>query len=407
MNYRGLVLIASLLLLGCKEEEKTETTFQKAMRIAQENILVDGHVDIPYRLYAKMEDISTLTKGGDYDYQRSKLGGLDAPFMSVYVGASHQAEGEGSGERTADAYKLAKELIELVNKIASDNPTKFAVATSTSDVEANFKKGIISLPMGMENGAPIEGSLDKLREFHKLGIRYITLTHSKWNHISDSSYDEEKKWDGISPFGEKVIAEMNKLGIMVDISHVSDAAFYDVMKLTNIPVIASHSSARKYTPDFERNMDDDMIKALGKNGGVIMINFGSSFVTEKANKYRTMLGEKRDAAMKERKLDPNNKAAAARVMQEMQAKYPYPYSTLQEVADHIDHVKSLVGIDHIGLGSDYDGVGDSLPIDLKDASTYPFLLEELLKRGYTEEELIKICGGNLMRVWKAVEKAAN
>jgi membrane dipeptidase len=397
------LLLLTLSVFSFLPAQSQETNFQKAMRIAQENILVDGHVDIPYRLSAHMEDISTFTKLGDFDYQRSMLGGLNAPFMSIYVGASHQQVGEGSGSRTADAYEKAKELIELVNKLVKDHPKQFALAKSLDDLHRNFKNGLISLPMGMENGAPIEGDLDKLREFHKLGIRYITLTHSKWNHIGDSSYDEEKKWGGLSPFGKVAVLEMNKLGIMVDISHVSDQTFYQVVEISKVPVIASHSSVRHFTPNFERNMDDNMLKALAKNGGVIMINFGSSFLTKAANGHSKFRIAKRNEIMKERGLDLKDKDAAAKVLNEVRAMYPYPFANLKDVADHIDHVKNLIGIDYVGLGSDFDGVDDSLPIGLKNASMYPFLLEELLNRGYTEEELIKLCSGNILRVWKRVE----
>ena len=211
--------------------------------------------------------MSVATEGGDFDYPRAKKGGLTAPFMSIYVPASL----DNSDESTA----VAHQLIDLVEAMVYRSPEKFAIAKSVADVKAQFKKGLISLPMGMENGSPVQGSMENLKTFYERGIRYITLAHSLSNHIADSSYDLRRQWHGLSPFGKELVAEMNNLGIMVDISHVSDDAFYQAIEISKVPVIASHSSLRKYTPGFERNMNDDMVKKLGENGGVIMINFGS------------------------------------------------------------------------------------------------------------------------------------
>lgn len=413
-----LIILALFGTTACGPQSETskqmDTPYapylEQATKIAKETIIFDGHIDFPTRYIGDSLKVDPTKRlpDGDYDLVRAKEGGLDAPFMAIYVGASHQQADEGSGGRKdADAYDYAMRLINMMDSIAAKHPDHVKIAMSPEDVRENFKKGIQSWPYGMENGAPIEGSLDKLREFYKRGIRYITLTHSQWNHISDSSYDDDKHWGGLSPFGRQVVQEMNKLGMLVDISHVSDSTFYQVIRMVKAPVIASHSSARKFTPGFERNMNDDMIKALAKNGGIIMINFGSSFVTEKANIYRGMLRDSVAAVAKSRGIDiEKNRAAGWRIYQEMQGKFPYPYATLEEVADHIDHVKSLVGIDHIGLGSDYDGVGDSLPIGLKDASTYPALFAELLRRGYTESDIKKICSENFFRVWETNIKMA-
>ena len=396
-----ILFVLFLTFTSCVQE----TVDQKAQRIASETIIVDGHIDVPYKVEEKWRDLSIDQDGMDFDFVKAKKGGINAPFMSIYVGAGHQGIEEGSSPKNhkADAFKKANHLIDLMEKLVVEHPTKFKIATSVKDVRSQFKNGLISLPLGMENGAPIEGSFEKLNHFYKRGIRYITLTHSKWNHICDSSYDEDKHWDGLSPFGEKLILEMNKLGILVDISHVSDAAFYDVLKLTKAPLFASHSSARHFTPGFERNMNDDMIKKLGENGGVIMINFGSSFVTEKANTYGDFWRAKRDSIMTLRKIDKENKEQLIAITNEVKAIYPYPYATTEEVVDHIDHVVKLAGINSVGLGSDYDGVGDSLPIGLKDASSYPNLIKELLKRGYSEVDIKKILGENALRVWEEVE----
>ncbi|WP_343034657.1 dipeptidase [Alteromonas ponticola] len=368
---------------------------EQAQTIAKETIIVDGHIDVPYRLREKWADVTQATDDGDFDYPRAVAGGLNAPFMSIYVPASL----DGSDAST----QLAHQLIDSVEAIVARAPDKFAIAYTTNDVKEHFTKGLISLPMGMENGSPIQGDLNNLRIFYDRGIRYITLAHSQSNHISDSSYDLRRQWKGLSPFGKTLIPAMNNIGMLIDISHVSDDAFYQTLKLSESPVIASHSSLRKFTPGFERNMNDDMIKALAENGGVIMINFGSSFVTKEARQWRDGLAKAENALLKKEGKDSPKLA-------DFEATYrkdnPYPYSTIDEVLDHIDHVVKLVGIEHVGLGSDFDGVGDSLPIGLKDVSYFPHLVQGLLNRGYKEDEIKKILSGNVLRVWEEVEDYA-
>ncbi len=382
---RTIIALSLIASLGAHAED-TFSASEKAVRIAKDNLIVDTHIDVPYRMYNKWEDVAKATKGGDFDYPRAQQGGLNAPFMSIYIPANLEFEGKGK------SYHLANQLIDGMEALAYRNPDKFAIAYSSDDVLKQYQAGIISLPMGMENGSPIEGDLANLTHFYKRGIRYITLAHSQSNHISDSSYDIRRKWKGLSPFGKTLITEMNKIGMMIDVSHISDDAFYQVMALSKAPVIASHSSLRKYTPGFERNMDDEMLKALAKNGGVIMINFGSSFVTSQARGWY----DKLNAA---RKADPS-------VGKNYRDTNPFPFATLNDVLDHIDHVVNLIGIEHVGIGSDYDGVGDSLPVGLKDVSTYPNLIQGLLDRGYSESDIKKILSENLMRVWRQVETKA-
>ena len=375
-----------------------------ADQLAHKYIITDGHVDLPYRLTVKnfkltkeFLGIPIETTEGDFDYVRAKKGGLDAPFMSIYIPASYQ--------ETGGAKEFADTLIDMVSGIAAAHPDKFAITTSPAQAELNFKKGIISLPMGMENGAPIEDKLENVQYFHERGIRYITLTHSKDNLICDSSYDTTRTWNGLSTFGKDVVLEMNKVGIMVDISHVSDSTFYQVMELTKAPCIASHSSARKFTPDFERNMNDDMIRKLGENGGVIQINFGSTFLDGAIAKQRNGLRKEMVALLKEQGLTYQDEAAKP-IMEQFQKDNPALFSDVEKVADHIDHVVKLAGVDHVGFGSDYDGVGDSLPTGLKDVSQFPNLIYELLKRGYSEGDIAKICYKNVFRVWSQVEETA-
>jgi len=394
-------LFLSLLLFSCavfacaplQTASTDEALKEKANRLAQQFIIADTHVDVPYRLQEKMEDISVSTEGGNFDYPRAKSGGLNAPFMSIYTPADYEAKGRSKA--------LADSLIDMVEKFQKDWPDKFAVAKSVAEVKAQFKRGLISLPMGMENGSPIEGKLENLRHFYERGIRYITLAHSKSNHLSDSSYDTTRQWHGLSPFGKEVVAEMNRLGIMIDISHVSDETFYQVMELSKAPAIASHSSCRYFTPGWERNMDDAMIRALAKNRGAIMINFGSSFLSDSYRKIEDKMWK----YFEENKLDSNSEEGKA-YAKKFRAENNLGYADISDVVAHIDHVVKLVGVDHVGFGSDFDGVGDSLPTGVKSVADYPNIIYELLKKGYSEKDIEKICSGNLLRVWSEVEKIA-
>ena len=389
----ALFLSVASLFVGCSSDADLR---MKATEIAHSTIITDGHIDIPWRLTNNMEDVSVRTEKGDFDYVRAKEGGLDAPFMSVYVPSSYQI--------TGGAKEKADELIDLVRGLEENAPNKFTVVTSPKEAEKAIAAGQIALPMGMENGAPIEDDLSNIAYFHSRGIRYITLTHGTDNLISDSSYDTTGTWGGLSDFGGKVVAEMNRVGIMVDISHVSDNAFYDVMKITKAPAIASHSSCRAFTPGFERNMNDDMIKTLADNGGVIQINFGSSFLTQESRDKRSENQTKIEAYSKQKGLTDDDEELL-QYMLKIQAENP-SYADVTDVADHIDHVVKISGIDHVAFGSDYDGVGDSLPYGLKDVSQFPNLIFHLLKRGYSEEDIQKICYRNIWRVWNKVKEIA-
>jgi len=370
----------------------------EAQRIAQSSIIVDTHIDVPMRLATTPQDTSKATESGDFDYPRAVSGGLNVPFMSIYTPASYEAEGKSRA--------AAETLIDLVENMVATAPEKFAIATSVADVRRQFEADLMSLPMGMENGSPIDGDLANLQYFYDRGIRYVTPAHSLSNHLSDSSYDENRPWNGLSEFGKDAIREMNRLGIMVDVSHVSDDAFWQILEISSAPLIASHSSARFFTAGFERNMNDEMIVALAGKGGVIQINFGSTFVTQKARDYgdaRTAAGKQYLAEhpdLTEEFLYTNYPAIYA------EEHGPLPFASVEDVLDHFDHVVELTGIDHVGIGSDYDGVGDSLPTGLKDVSSYPNLIAGLLKRGYSEDDVRKILGENLLRVWKEVEAYA-
>jgi membrane dipeptidase len=410
MKLKVVIFFLCIISYSCSEKKPVDRINDEQLRtyadeLAHKYIITDGHVDLPYRLKVKnfrldreYMGIPVSTSEGDFDYERAKKGGLDAPFMSIYIPSSYQLQPD-NGKILADS------LITMIRGIADQIPDKFALANSPEEVELNFKAGKISLPMGMENGAPIGNDLANIKYFHERGIRYITLTHGKDNQICDSSYDTTRTWNGLSPFGAQVVKEMNRVGIMVDISHVSDSAFYDVIKLTNIPVIASHSSCRAFTPGFQRNMNDDMIKKLGENGGVIQINFGSSFLDSAVRAGNEVNRKKLQALLNEKNLKMSDSLARP-IVEQFQKDNPSLYADVEIVADHIDHVVKLVGIDHVGIGSDFDGVGDSLPTGLKDVSQYPNLIYVLLKRGYTEEDIAKVCYKNIWRVWNQVEQTA-
>lgn len=399
--YVNISRVAAALLLSGSfifPSLATEGASELAKKIAKNNILVDTHVDVPYRLEEVYDDVTHSTEQGDFDYPRAVEGGLDAPFMSIYIPATMEKSGGGKA--------LADRLIDRVEAIVGRAPDKFALAYSVADIKENFKAGKISLPMGMENGTALEGSFENLQHFYERGIRYITLAHSLSNHISDSSYSDDKPWQGLSPFGKELIGHMNNLGIMVDISHVSDQAFEQAVVLSKVPVIASHSSLRYFTPGFERNMSDDMLVALKKNGGVVQINFGSSFITEEANKYRDKVKAAVKQFMTKHKITDEDSDQVMAFVKQYKAQDPFPFASISDVADHIDRAVKITGIDHVGIGSDYDGVGDSLPTGLKDVSTFPNLIQELLNRGYSEQEIVKLMSGNILRVWEQVETYA-
>jgi len=360
-------------------------------------LIVDTHIDVPYRLKEHFEDVTRATASGDFDYPRAVAGGLGVAFMSVYVPAELQEPGK--------ARAVVEALVQTVQMIVQSGPEKFAIAGNTGQALDIVAEGKIALAMGMENGAGLEDDLANVAYFRDQGISYITLTHAKPNLICDSSYDPERPWGGLSPYGRRVVEEMNRVGIMVDVSHVSDETFWQVMDISVVPVIASHSSARHFTPGFERNMSDDMIRRLAQDGGVIQINFGSAFLTGEANQWFMNFRASQNSWADAQEVMPGEDAKKV-FETDYTASHPMPYASLDDVLNHIDYVVKLGGVEHVGIGSDFDGVGDSLPTGLKDVSAYPHLIDGLRRRGYTDDDIRKIMGANLMRVWRAVETHA-
>ncbi len=361
---KPLFLICIILFFQSCTESKKDFD---AELIAQDSLILDSHIDVPYRLWRQhmegreIDDISGSTDG-DFDFIRARKGGLNVPFFSIYLPASTQENGT--------AHKMANELIDMVEDIVTLHPEKFILINSVADLGSITNKNIVGIALGMENGAPIQGDLSRVQYYFDRGIRYITLTHSKTNHISDSSYDENIQWHGLSEL-----------------------------------VIASHSSLRYFTPGFERNVDDAMLSKLAEKGGVIQINFGSSFISKRPQDYLVKMNSFLETRLG-KNLEKVSEQDIRETRNEFMAINPYPYASLDEVLDHFDRVVKLVGIDHVGIGSDYDGVGDTLPVGLKDVSTYPVLIQGLLDRGYSQKDIQKILGGNLIRVWKEVEEYA-
>jgi membrane dipeptidase len=393
-----LLLLALLSILSCTQNKPEDEYLRRAKALLATTPIVDTHIDFPWHL---VEHKKWYTPGytafalknpeGDFDWERAKKGGLYGPFMSIYIPASFQKE-PGRSKQVADS------LIDMVHAIVKDYHDKFALAPRADDILTNFKKGIISLPMGMENGSPLD-KIEDVAYFHQRGIRYVTLTHGKDNHISDSSYDTLHTHHGLSDYGREVVREMNRVGIMVDVSHLSDEAIMDVLEVAKKPLIATHSACRHFTPGFERNLPDSLIQAIAKTGGVVQVPFSQYFLGGKVRDAWKKADEEREA----RKI-PEHGPEALAFYQEYGKKNGEPFwISVSVIADHIDHIKNLVGIDFVGLGSDFDGVGLALPPDLDDADEYPNLIAELLRRGYSDEDVRKICSGNVLRVWRANE----
>ena len=399
---RTLLLLIFLCIANILSAQTDSSTWKRARKLAHRFIIVDGHVDLPYRLRIRnyrydrdyLGEIPITCDYCDFDYKRAKVGGLSCPFMSIYIPSEY--------EQTGGARQLADSLIDMIQIFIRSNPSKFASGGSTMEVYDNFRRDLISLPMGIENGAAIEDNLANLSYFYKRGVRYMTLTHWQSNLICDSSRDTIGRWKGVSPFGQSVIKEMNRLGMLIDVSHISDAAFWQVMELTKQPVIASHSSCRAFTPGFMRNMTDEMLLAMKKNGGVVMVNFGTSFLDSTRRQRMSDAQIEIKKLLDDQKLDEDS-PEGDKVVRDYGREHPEIFADVSMVANHIDHIVQIAGIDHVGLGSDFDGVGDALPAGLKDVSGYPNLIAELLNRGYSEKDIEKICYKNFFRVWSEVE----
>jgi membrane dipeptidase len=367
---------------------------ERALRLHRTAIVIDTHSDTTSRTLDRGFDIGKRAADGHMDVPRMREGGLAAQFFAVYV----------AGEYAPD--KAAHRAMEMIDTVRHDivgrYPNDFVLATSVDDIRRAKASGKIAALMGIEGGHAIEDSLRLLRQFHALGIRYMTLTHNNTNNWADSSRDVAKH-NGLTNFGREVVAEMNRLGMMIDVSHVADKTMLDAVAASKAPIIASHSSVSAFA-NVPRNMKDELIRALAKNRGVMMINFNCGFISqryadESAKRDKDHADEIKQ--IQERFKDDDDAATA-----EINRRWPIKRPTLGDVADHFDHVKKLIGnVDNLGLGSDFDGV-PCVPEGLDDVTHLPDLTAELMRRGYTDEELKKILGENLLRAFSEVEKVA-
>jgi membrane dipeptidase len=363
----------------------------KARRIHESGFVFDGHNDLPWELRTKGDatftktDLRKSTKPFHTDIPRLREGGVKAQFWSVYIPTAHP-----------NPSQTVLEQIDIVHRMIEKYPDVFALALDADDVERAVKAGKIASLLGIEGGIAIENNLALLRTFARLGVRYMTLTHNGTIDWADAATDEAKH-DGLTPFGERVVREMNRLGILVDISHVSPATMADALRITKAPVIASHSSAFAVCPH-PRNVPDEILKALPANGGVVMVNFFPPFVDGDTTRK---LNEARERLQKEYP-DP---AAFSRALAAWTKANPAPRATIAQVADHIDHIVKVAGIDHVGLGGDFDGINRT-PVGLEDVSTYPRLTDELLRRGHSEADIHKILSGNALRALRRAGEVA-
>ena len=372
-----------------------------ATRLAQDAIIVDTHIDAPGILMDKWADLGVEAKDREFDHPKSRAGGLDVAFMSIYTSPKQDADGS--------AWHVANQMIDGVEALVQRHPGKFAILASPKDAARLIEGGRVLLPMGMENGAPLGDKLQNVQFFFDRGVRYITLAHSGNNRLADSSYARTKQWNGLSPFGRDVVREMNRLGMIVDVSHLGDASAKEAIALSRVPVIASHSAFRHFTPDFERNISDDIAKAVAAKGGVIQIPFGTAFIdpasaADTQARFRAIDEfDRNNAALKAQGQPPKDRVAFDKAWD---AAHPVRASTLAQVLDQIDYGVKLLGIDHVGIGSDFDGVDGELPAELKTVTDFPHLVAGLQARGYNDADIRKILGGNLLRAWGAIEDGA-
>ena len=394
-----LTLLAAACLLATSTVHAQAT--DAARKLAQDAIIVDTHIDAPGILMDGWADLGNEAKDRDFDYPKARAGGLDVAFMSIYTSPRQDADGS--------AWQAANAMIDGVEALVRRHPERFAILTSPKDAQRLLQGGRVLLPLGMENGAPIGDKLANLQFFFDRGVRYITLAHSANNRIADSSYVIDKQWNGLSPFGRDVVKEMNRLGIMVDVSHLADGSAMEAIQLSTVPVIASHSAFRHFTPDFERNISDELAKAVAAKGGVVQVPFGTAFIDPaSAADTQAHFRAINDFNRRNAELEAQGKPALARAQfdKDWEAAHPPHQSTLAQVLDQVDYAVKLIGIDHVGIGSDFDGVDGELPGELKTVADYPNLVAGLQARGYGDADIRKILGGNLLRTWAQIEAGA-
>jgi membrane dipeptidase len=393
------ILLFPIISLG---QTGNQAIKDKAAKIHAKALVIDTHADVPINMMKDSFDVAAEhvyeQDGTQIDFPRMKKGGMDGMFFAVYL-----AQGRRTPEANAEAKRKALAIFDKIHESVKLHPAVASIATTSKDAYKLKKEGKRAIFLGMENGWPIGNDLNNLKLYYDLGLRYITLSHSSNNDICDSSTDPDgPEYQGLSEFGEEVVKEMNRLGMMVDISHVSDSTFYDVIRLTKAPVIASHSSCRALS-DVPRNMTDDMIKVLAKNGGVIQINFVPGFIKKPSSQQELSMKAIR-LKMRQTDLSPDDKKLHLEEMKAMNKKNEKDLPTVTDAVDHIEHVIKLTSVAHVGIGMDLDGGGRIQ--GLNDVSQVRIITEELVKRGYSARDIEKIWGGNVMRVLDQARKAA-
>ena len=393
----GLFLLALLVTVATGAAAQGDHALERARRLLKSVPLIDGHNDLAWEIRqsktAPMDvaayDLRTRAPGHT-DLERLKAGQVGAQFWSIYV----------PGEVKDSGYaRIQLEQFDIARRFIARYPDRLALALTAADIEREFKRGRVASLLGMEGGHVIENSLGALRAYYGLGARYLTLTHNVTLAWADAALDSARH-DGLTDFGGEVVGEMNRLGMLVDLSHVSPATMSDALDVTQAPVIFSHSAARALT-EHPRNVPDSILQRLPRNGGVVMVTFVPAFVSEEVARY-----EQRETEEGKRiSAEVADTAEMRRRMEAWTAANPRPQATLAQVADHIEHVRKVAGADHVGLGSDFDGI-TYVPVGLEDVSTFPMLFAELIRRGWSDGDLKKLAGGNLLRVLKAAESTA-
>ena len=361
----------------------------------QRAVTVDTHADTPTEYMQHPFDLGAWNTRGHFDYPRMKAGGLDAEFFAAYVPAKYANNG---------AAAFCMKIMEIIHEMVDGYPQWVRYAQSTSDIRRIVAGGHRAILIGIEGGHAIEDSLDLLRAFYRFGARYMTLTHTNTNNWADSSTDEAKH-NGLTPFGRQVVLEMNRLGMLIDISHVSDKTFYDAITTSKAPIFASHSSARVFS-DHPRDMNDDMLRAIAKNHGVVDVNFYPVFLSDEVRKASKERDERLKSAIADLKAkDPSESEVYQTELKKLMDANPLPKVSYTAIVDHIDHIVRVAGIESVGIGSDFDGIPET-PKGMEDVSHLPEIRKELERRGYSEADIRKIMGENFMRVFAEVERVS-
>ena len=403
ISFTATLLFIILLTVNSRSYgQPKKVTDEEVKRIHDKAITVDTHCDTPMNMVRGNFDIGKKQSSGKVDLVKMKEGGLDAMFFAAFVGQRPRTT-----ENYQEAYQTVHQMIDTIYSQVERNRQLASIALTAEDASIISKQGKRAVYIGIENGFALAKDIRRVEEFYNKGARYITLSHSYHNDICDSSTDRAKpEHNGLSAFGRDVVGEMNRLGMIIDVSHISDQSYFDVIKESKAPVIASHSSVRALANN-DRNMTDDMIRALAKNGGVIQICLLSDYVKDPDT---TTIRYKKDQEMraiyneKWSSMNEDQKAEFRKQWTEIREKYPRALANVSDLVNHIDHVVKLVGIDYVGIGSDFDGGGGLSGCN--DVSEFPNITREMLRRGYSEEDILKVWGGNFFRVFRQVEEYA-